>query len=139
MDDAGVGPAAAGGERSAGELVKEIAELVPKLVREEVKLAQLELSRKGKQVGVGAGLLGGSGLMAAYGIGCLLAAAILAVSAVLPAWLAALIVGAALLAIAGVVAIVGTGRLRKAAPPMPERTVASVQADVREIREQAHR
>jgi hypothetical protein len=43
-------------------------------------------------------------------------------------------VGAALLAAAACAALIGKGRLQKATPPVPERTVASVKADVDEIR-----
>jgi uncharacterized membrane protein YqjE len=131
--------AATGTGKSAGELVKEITELVPRLVRDEVKLAQLELTRKGKQAGVGAGMLGGSGLVALYAVGCLIAAAIIAISGVLRPWLAALIVGAALLAVSGLAALIGAGRLRRATPPVPKEAIDSVQADVREVKEKAHR
>jgi Putative Actinobacterial Holin-X, holin superfamily III len=126
-------------ERSAGELVKELSELVPRLVRDEMKLAQLEMTRKGKRAGAGAGMLGASGLVALYAIGCLLACAIIAISGVIAAWLSALIIGVALLAVSAVVALIGRGRLRTAAPPVPEEAVSSVQADVRELREKVHR
>jgi Putative Actinobacterial Holin-X, holin superfamily III len=46
-------------DRSAGELVKQLSEQVSALVRDELKLAQLEMTRKGKQAGFGAGMLGG--------------------------------------------------------------------------------
>jgi hypothetical protein len=126
-------------ERSTGELVKLLSEQVSVLVRDELKLAQLEMTRKGKQAGVGAGMLGGSGLIALYAVGCLIACAIIALSGVVAAWLAALIVGAVLLAVAGVAALIGKGRLQRAAPPVPEETVSSVKADVEEIKERARR
>jgi Putative Actinobacterial Holin-X, holin superfamily III len=126
-------------ERSTGELVKLLSEQVSVLVRDELKLAQLEMTRKGKQAGLGAGMLGGSGVVALYAVGCLIACAIIALSGVLAAWLAALIVGAVLLAVAGVAALIGKGRLRKATPPVPEETVSSVKADVEEIKERARR
>jgi uncharacterized membrane protein YqjE len=126
-------------ERSTGELVKSLSEQVSVLVRGELKLAQLEMTRKGKRAGMGAGMLGGSGLVALYGLGCLIACVIIALSGVLAAWLAALIVGAVLLAVAGVAALIGKGRLRKATPPVPEETVSSVKADVEEIKERARR
>ena len=126
-------------DRSTGELVKQLSEQVSVLVRDELKLAQLEMTRKGKQAGLGVGLLGGGGVMAFYGVGCLLACAIIAISAVVAAWLAALIVGAALLAIAAVAALTGKGRLQKAAPLVPEETVGSIQADVEEIKERTRR
>jgi hypothetical protein len=106
-------------DHSAGELVKQLSEQVSVLVRDELKLAQLEMTRKGKQAGLGAGLLGGSGLIALYGAGCLLACAIIAISGVVAAWLAALIVGAVLLAVAAAAALTGKGRLQKATPPGP--------------------
>jgi uncharacterized membrane protein YqjE len=126
-------------ERSAGDLIKQLSEQVSVLVRDELKLAQLEMTRKGKQAGFGIGMLGGSGLVAFYGMGCLLACAIIAISGVLAAWLAALIAGATLLAVAAVAALLGKGRLRRAAPPLPDRAVGSIKADVEEIREGARR
>jgi uncharacterized membrane protein YqjE len=123
---------------SAGELVKRLSEQVSALVRDELKLAQLELSRKGKQAGLGAGMLGGSVVVACYAVGCLLACAILALSRVVQPWLAALVVGAALLALSAVVALLGKARLRRATPPVPEQAAESVQADINEIRERAH-
>ena len=126
-------------EPSTGELVKRLSEQVSTLVRNELKLAQLEMTRKGKQAGIGAGMLGGSGLIALYGVGCLLACAILGLSRVLEPWLAALIVGAALLLVSGVAALLGRARLKKAAPLVPAQATDSVKADVNEIRERAHR
>ena len=128
-----------GQEHSTGELVKLMSEQVSVLVRDELKLAQVEITGKGKQAAQGAGMFGASGLTAFYGVGCLLACVIIAISGVVSAWLAALIVGAALLAAAGGAALVGKGRMRKAAPPVPEQAVAGVKADVEEIRERAHR
>ena len=126
-------------EHSAGELVKMMSEQVSMLIHEELKLAQLEMTSKGKQAALGAGMFGASGVVAIYGVGCLLACVIIALSGVVAAWLAALIVGAALLVSAACVALVGKQRLQGATPPVPEETVASVKADVDEIKERAHR
>jgi len=51
-------------EQSTGELVNLVAEQVSVLVRDELKLAQLEMSGKAKQAGKGAGMLGGGGIVA---------------------------------------------------------------------------
>jgi uncharacterized membrane protein YqjE len=125
--------------RSTSELVQVLTEQVSVLVRDEMRLAQLELARKGKQAGKGMGMMGGGGLIALYGVACLIACAIIAVSHVLQAWLAALVVGAALLAAAAVVAWAGKARVRKATPPVPTEAIASVRTDVAEIRERARR
>jgi hypothetical protein len=128
-----------GGEHSTGELVKMMTEQVSALIRNELKLAQLEMTGKGKQAALGAGMFGAGGVVAVYGVGCLLACAIIAISGVVAAWLAALIVGVALLAAAGGLTLMGRGRLRKATPPVPEQAVADVKADVEEIKERAQR
>ena len=128
-----------GQERSTGELVRALSEQVSALIREELKLAQLEMTRKGKQAGVGVGMLGGGGLIAMYGVGCLLACVIIAISGVVAAWLAALIVGAALLAVAAAAALMGKGRVQRATPPVPQEAAGSVRADVEEIKERARR
>ena len=80
-------------DRPTGELVKDLSEQISHLVRDELRLAQLEMTRKGKQAGLGIGMLAGGGGVAAYGLGCLIACAIIAIASVLAAWLAALIVG----------------------------------------------
>ena len=77
--------------------------------------------------------------MALYGVGCLIACAIIAISGAVAAWLAALIVGAALLAVAAVAALIGKGRLQEATPPVPEQAVDSVKTDVEQIKERARR
>jgi hypothetical protein len=97
------------------------------------------MTRKGRQAGLGAGLLGGGGLIALYGAGCLIACAVIGLSHVVQSWLAALIVGAALLTIAGVVALMGKGRIQQATPPVPAEAAGSVKADVETIRERARR
>ena len=135
----GTAQPAVGPDASAGELVKNLTEQVSRLIRDELKLAEYEMTTKAKRIGRGAGMFGGSGLVALYGVGCLLAAAIIGLASVLPAWAAALIVGGALLVIAGVAALLGKSQVSKAVPPVPEQTVESVKADVEEIKERAHR
>jgi uncharacterized membrane protein YqjE len=126
-------------EHSTGELVKMMSEQMSVLIRGELKLAQVEMAGKGKQMALGAGMFGTSGVVAIYGVGCLLACAIIAISGVVAAWLAALIVGVALLAAAGGAALLGRKRIQEAAPPVPEQAVADIKADVEEIRERTHR
>ncbi|MGO9144363.1 MAG: phage holin family protein [Streptosporangiaceae bacterium] len=132
------GPAGAR-DSSTGHLVKQLTEQVSRLVRDELKLAQVEMTRKGARAGRGIGLFGGSGIIALYGTGCLIAAAVIAIATAVTAWLAALIVGAALLAAAGMAALLGSSQLKKATPAVPAQAADSVKADVEEIRESVHR
>ncbi len=117
-------------QRTTAELVKTAAEQISRLVRDELKLAQAELTRKGRHAGVGAGLFGAGGLIALYGVAALVTAVVLLLAYVMPAWLAAVIVGVVLLAIAGVLALVGRKQVQRATPVMPEDAVRSVKADV---------
>jgi len=117
-------------ERSTAELVKTAAEQISRLVRDELKLAQAELARKGKHAGLGAGLFGAGGMLALYGVAALLTAVVLLLAYIMPAWLAALIVGVVLFAVAGVLALVGRKQVMRATPPVPEETVRSVKADI---------
>ncbi len=124
------GAGAGGGADSTGELVSRLSQDVSRLVRDEFRLAQLEISGKAKRAGVGAGLLGAAGIIAHYGLGVLIATAILVLALAVDAWLAALIVGVVLLAIAGIVALIGKRRVTEAAPPVPERAVENIKRDV---------
>ena len=72
------------------------------LVRDEMRLAQAEMTQKGKKAGLGIGLFSVAGLLAFFGLAVLITTAILALALVLPAWLAALIVTVVLFAGAGV-------------------------------------
>jgi uncharacterized membrane protein YqjE len=121
-------------DRPTGELVKDLSTQVSTLVRQELELAKVELTAKGKEAGIGAGMLGGAGLFALYGVGALVACAILALSTVVDGWLAALIVAVVLFIVAGVLALAGKGRTRRAVPPAPQ-TIATVKEDVRYTKE----
>jgi uncharacterized membrane protein YqjE len=126
-------------DRPIGDLAKQLSEQVSRLVREELRLAQLEMTRKGKQAGLGVALFGGGGVAALYGVAAILAAVILLLAKVMPAWGGALIVGGTLLAASATLAAFGRTRVRRATPPVPQQTMGSVQADVEEIKERAHR
>jgi uncharacterized membrane protein YqjE len=123
--------------RSISELTKELTEQSTRLAQKEIELAKVELSAKGKQVGIGLGAFGGAGLVAVLGLGALVATVILLLATAMTAWLAALIVTVVLFAIAGVLALLGKSRVEKAAPPVPEQTVETVKADVQEAKTRA--
>ena len=145
MDETrGDGAAAVNQERSTedrpiGDLAKQLSEQVSRLVREELRLAQVEMTHKGKRVGLGAAMFGGGGVVALYGVAAILAAAVLLLAKVMPAWGGALIVGGVLLAVAGILAVLGRRQVSQATPAVPQQTVDSVKADVEEIKERAHR
>jgi len=117
-------------DRPVGELLKELSEQTTTLVRQELELAKLELTEKGKKAGIGAGMFGGAGIVGFYAVGALTACLILALATAVDGWLAALIVAAVYGAVAGVLALSGKSKVQQAVPPTPEQAVDSVKEDV---------
>jgi hypothetical protein len=120
---------------SVGELVAQLSDQTSTLVRQELALAKAEMTQKGKAAGIGIGLFGGAGVFVVYGVGALVAAAVMGLALAVPGWLAGLIVGAALFVIAGIAALVGKKEVTEAVPPVPEQTVDSVKRDVDAVKE----
>jgi MFS family permease len=118
-------------EPSLAELIKQLSEQSSRLARQEVELAKAEMAVKGKRAGIGAGMFGGAGALGFYGLGALVAAAVLGLATAVAAWLAALIVAAVLAAIAGILALQGKTKVEQATPPIPEAATESVKEDVR--------
>ena len=87
-------------DQSMAELVRQASEQTAALVRQELRLAQLELTEKGKRAGLGVGLVGTGTLLLLTGLAVLLVAVILALALVVPPWASALIVAVVLLAVA---------------------------------------
>ena len=117
-------------DRSLGELLKQLSEQTTQLVHQELELAKAELTQKGRQAGAGAGLFGGAGAIGLAALGALTACFILALNAVMPAWLAALIVAVVYGAIAAFLALRGRDKVKQATPLVPEQTVETVKEDV---------
>jgi uncharacterized membrane protein YqjE len=121
-------------EPTLGALVHDLSQQIPDLIRSELRLAQAEMTEKGKRAGLGIGMFGGAGLLAFFGLAGLLTAAILALDLVLPAWLAALLVALVLFVTGGAVALAGKKQVQQATPPMPEHAVEGVKEDIATIK-----
>jgi hypothetical protein len=117
-------------ERPIGELLKQLSEETTRLVHQELELAKAELAQKGRQAGLGAGLFGAAGAIGLLAAAALTACFILALDAVMPAWLAALIVAVVYGAVAAILALRGRDRVKQAVPPVPEQTIETVKEDV---------
>jgi hypothetical protein len=127
----------AGDDRPLGELVQDLSRQTSTLIRQEMRLAQAELAEKGKHAGKGAGMFGGAGLVALYGVGALIAAAILGLATVIEPWIAAALIGILLLVVGGILALSGKKELDEAGPPKPEQALESVQQDVETVKARA--
>ncbi|MEU4467655.1 phage holin family protein [Streptomyces sp. NPDC024017] len=121
------------------ELVQRATEQLSDLVRGEMRLAQAEMTEKGKRFGKGGGLFGGAGVLGFVTLQALVATGIAALAVPLPVWAAALIVTGVLAVATGLTALAGRKQVRSATPPAPQRTIDSVKADVAEIKESAQR
>jgi uncharacterized membrane protein YqjE len=116
-------------ERGIGELVKDLAGQTSMLVRQEIKLAQAEVTEKGKVAGRGAGMLAGAGVAALLMLATLTAVLVVALDSALPLWLAALIVTLLWGIVAAVLAQTGRKALQAATPPAPQ-TVETLKEDI---------
>jgi uncharacterized membrane protein YqjE len=117
-------------DRSLPDLLKQLSQETTQLVHQELELAKAELQQKGKQAGAGAGMFGGAGALGLAALGALTACFILALNAIMPAWLAALIVAVVYGIIAFVLVKQGQAKLKQATPPVPEQTIETVKEDV---------
>ena len=117
-------------ERPVSELLKEFSEQATTLVRQEVELARLELTEKGRRAGLGLGMFGGTGVFALGAFGALTAGLVLLLDEAMAAWLGALIVAVAYAAVAAVLALAGKKEVERAVPPIPEQATESVKEDI---------
>ena len=85
--------------RSIGELFSQLATDTSTLVRQEVRLAKLELGEKAAQVGRQVALIAVGGGVAYAGLLTLIAAIVLVLAQYMAPWLSALVVGAVVVAI----------------------------------------
>lgn len=121
-------------KKSLFALIAEIPTLVTDLVQREIELVKTEIVTKLKALGAGAGVLAGALLVVLAMLGVLLTAAVLALSQVMPGWLAALLVAGVLLIIAAILGLIGYGILKKGIPPVPTEAIDSIRRDLKAIK-----
>jgi len=122
-------------ERSLGDLFSELAAETGTLVRQEVALAQVELTEKATVVGKNVGYLAVGGAVGYAAMLAVLAAVILGLSMFIPAWSAALLVGVVVGIVAYVLISSALSELRKT-ELKPEETVESIKEDAQWLKNQ---
>jgi len=113
-----------------GELFKQLSDDMSTLVRQELKLAQAELTEKGKKAGIGVGMFGVAAIVAVLALLTFTACVVAALATGMDVWLAALIVTVIYAVVAGGLALIGKQKVTQATPPVPEQTVETVKEDV---------
>jgi hypothetical protein len=115
-------------EPGLGELVGQATKELSTLVRQEVALAKTELASEVAKAGRGAGMFGGAGVAAIYGLTFLSLAAMFGLGAFLPLGWAALIVGVIYLVAATIFLLTGKKAFTDFSP-VPERTIRTLKED----------
>jgi hypothetical protein len=114
---------------SLGELFADLSRETTTLVRQEIQLAKTEMTQKASRLGKDIGFLVVGGAVIYAGVLAILAAVIMLLAMVIPAWLSALVVG-------GIVAGIGYGMVQKGREALTHEDLAPRQT-VEEIKESA--
>ncbi len=120
---------------SVSDLIRSLVADLVSLARHEADLVKIELKHKVSTAGAAVGMFVIAGFVALFGLATLIAASVLALAIVLPAWAAALIVGVALFALAAALVLAGRARIRAATPLTPKRSLDAAQEDIAWIRD----
>jgi len=107
-------------ENGLGAAAGRVVAHARRLVSLEVDLAKAEMRRKVGAAVLGLGLVVGAAFLGLLGVALLVAAAVLALAIVLPAWAAVLVVAGAVLLVAGGLAAGGAASMRA---PVPEQAI----------------
>jgi uncharacterized membrane protein YqjE len=121
-----------------GGAAKEVAEHASALVRLELELAKLELSKKATSLGTGIGLGIGAAVVAFYMVGFLFATIAAGLATFLATWLALLIVTLFLLLVAALLGILGVNRIKRGTPPMPEQAIEEARLTTEALKSDGH-
>jgi uncharacterized membrane protein YqjE len=136
----GRGPGAAGdgtAEPGLGDLIRSLANDLGTLVRQEIDLARMELTRTARRLVADSAWIGIGAAVAAVGALCLVVALALGLGALLGSyWLGTLITGGVLVLLGGAAAWKGIRDLRKQ-ELAPRRTAESLREDARWAKDEA--
>lgn len=122
-------------DRSTGDLLRTLTEQVRSLVRGEVASAQQEMAEKARAAQPAAGMLGGAAVLGVLATGTSAVVVIRFLDKVFPPLTSAVVATALLGGGAAALAKAGAEELKRIGPPVPERTIESVKADVAAVTE----
>jgi O-antigen ligase len=120
--------------RSLFSLLRELPATLLELVRIEFEELKREMGRKLKKLGLGALLISLAATLGLFLMGTLIAAAILALALIMPAWLAAVVVAGALLILMIILLAAGVSTFKKGNPPLPTETFDAIIEDAHALK-----
>ena len=121
-------------EQGLGALFADLSDKTTLLIRQEITLAKEEMKSKVKRAALDVVFFLIGAFIAYIGLLALIAAAALALSLVLPAWVATLIVGIVVILVGGILVWVGVNSLKNI-NLKPERTIETLKDDVKAVKE----
>ncbi len=121
-------------ERPFAALLNALIDDVRRLIRLEFALFKQEMAGNARRLSVGLVAIAVGGVLAFTAWLAIFSAAVIALTIVWPAWLAALVLGAATLMVGGLVLYFGIRRIR-AKTMVPQRTINTLREDSVWIRE----
>ena len=122
-------------EQSLGDLFSDLANETSTLVRQEISLAQAEMTPKAVKAGKDIGYLAAGGAVAYAALLAFMAGVIAILAYIMPVWLAAFIVAAIAGGAAYFMAMPALTELRKI-DPAPRETVATLKEDAQWLKKQ---
>jgi uncharacterized membrane protein YqjE len=122
-------------DRSLGDLFGDLSQKASLLIRQEIRLANVEMKQKASKASKELALIIVGAVLANAALLALVAAVIIGLAEVVEPWLAALIVAVLLAIIAGIMAYAGIQNLRQMSPA-PERTMATIEEDKEWLKQQ---
>jgi len=118
-----------------GELFSELSQETSTLIRQEVQLAKVEITRTATKAGKEVAFMAAGGFIAYAGFLALIAAAILGVAEFLPLWLSALLIGVIVAGVGYLLLQKGMNGLKEI-NPAPRRTIETLKEDKEWLKQQ---
>ena len=122
-------------QRSVPEILENIASNLTQLIQAEFRLAKGELKEGAEKVAAPGATLGAGVVLAFYGLGFLLLAAVYALSLVMASWLATLIVGGVLVVASGILISAASAKLKRV-NLTPDKTLRTLEEDMQWAKQQ---
>jgi hypothetical protein len=112
-------------ERSAAEIVQDVARDLRDMVRAEVRMAKAEVKENARKAAKAGGMFGGAAVLCLFSFACFVAACVWALALVMP-WGAAALLVSILLGAVSAALYKGARNNWRRVNPVPQRTVQTV-------------